>query len=145
MSKQKRPIEEVEDPTVHYTKRVIVPTTATESELNYYLNCKGADITKEVDLQAFEKAYPNDEDRLKFMRDLLLYQQARIGVYKDIKKRFPTNRNHPKYFELQTWKKANFIISQRVAKALERRLEDQISDLEDRMNEKFLEGKEADS
>ena len=35
--------------------------------------------------------------------------------------------------------------SQRMAKSLERRLEDQISDLEERMNEKYLEGKEADS
>ena len=155
MSKQKRAIEDVDESASSPSNKRgqnnqgqpinRVSTTASDSELEYYLNCKSSDITKEVDIQAFEKAYPNVEDRIAFMRSLLLYQQARVEVFKDIEKRFPTNRSHPKYFKIQTWKKDNFTISQRVAKALERRLEDQISDLEDRMNEKFLEEREADS
>ncbi|CAG8840632.1 25978_t:CDS:2, partial [Gigaspora margarita] len=60
-------------------------------------------VSNEIDISAFEIAFPNAETRITFARNLLDYYNAYVAECKRIEKIMPKNRNHDLFFDAKTW------------------------------------------
>jgi hypothetical protein len=123
------------------TKRKEIPTENSENsekkvkidldtELEVYIGWKNWELSNHVDYQAYEKAFPNKEERLEFLKNLKQYQEAKITEYSLIEKNFPKNRNHKYYYKIQDWRKKIFSGPKRGATMGIQRIEEVIEDLE---------------
>ncbi|RIB22440.1 hypothetical protein C2G38_2173897 [Gigaspora rosea] len=60
-------------------------------------------LSNEVDNYALELAFPDEEARLIFARNLLDYYNAHVLEYKRIERVMPKARNNPLFFKAKTW------------------------------------------
>ncbi|RIB10262.1 hypothetical protein C2G38_2206621 [Gigaspora rosea] len=81
----------------------VKPKTSDE-EIEYYIDMKNWKLSNEVDNYALELAFPDEEARLIFVRNLLDYYNACVLEYKRIERVMPNARNNPLFFKAKTWR-----------------------------------------
>ncbi|CAG8796942.1 16826_t:CDS:1, partial [Cetraspora pellucida] len=80
-------------------------TDVSEETYEFYLKQKKWELTKDAKEKAFNIAFPDKDECLEFMRNLLRYYEAITSEFNDIENIIPRDRKDEYYVKMQTWKK----------------------------------------
>ncbi|CAG8529442.1 4284_t:CDS:2 [Dentiscutata erythropus] len=61
-------------------------------------------LSREIEAQALENAFPNKDKYLKFLNSLLDYSNHIVNEFKELEKRLTKNRSHPYYIKFKTFR-----------------------------------------
>ncbi|CAG8772871.1 1536_t:CDS:1 [Cetraspora pellucida] len=103
MSKRTRQQKDSEEEVVEETSPCKIPKFSDET-YEFYLKQKNWMLQKDIRQKSFELAFPNSDERLEFMKNLLRYYEVIEKEYDDVDKIIPLDRNHAFYFKMQEWK-----------------------------------------
>ncbi|RIB01964.1 hypothetical protein C2G38_2050433 [Gigaspora rosea] len=98
---------------------------------------EGVGLSNEVETQALERAFPNREKRLEFLKLFLKFSEAKVKEYKFIDKSMPKLREHHRFVDAKQFKNMVLNGPYKGAKIEVNRISDLISDLEDEINEEI--------
>jgi len=103
MSKRKQQqIEEVIEETSNKHQKT---EQVSEETYEFYLKQKKWEVTKNAKENAFNIAFPDKDECLEFMKNLLRYYEAITSEFNEIETIIPLDRKHEYYVKMQTWKK----------------------------------------
>ncbi|CAG8849766.1 20881_t:CDS:2, partial [Gigaspora margarita] len=88
-----------------YTTEIPHKKVATINEIEYLLNLNTWQLSQEFEKKAFLIAFPQNDERLKFLEMMLEWRKACVTVAQETKKKMTKNKSNPLFFTLKTWLK----------------------------------------
>ncbi|CAG8676553.1 21640_t:CDS:1 [Dentiscutata erythropus] len=85
-------------------KKTIKKQKNNNEAIEAYIEMKPFKLSSKVDRYAYKTAFPEAEERLSFMRNLLLYYIACVNELDNIENLMPKRRNHHLYFKEKFFK-----------------------------------------
>ncbi|RIB06611.1 hypothetical protein C2G38_2032958 [Gigaspora rosea] len=108
-----------------------------DKEIDYYTGLKNWRLSNEVETQALERAFPNREKRLKFLKLFLEFSEAKVKEYKFIDKLMLKSREHRRFVDAKQFKNTVLNGPYKGAKIEVNRISNLISNLEDVINKEI--------
>ena len=117
--------------TVIKKKQKLTP----EQELLSLLSLTNWKLSNDIEQRAFTKAFPNKEERLEFMQNLLLYKKLIASLYAEVETNLPRNRKNPNYYAAREFKEKVMNEPKKGNEFSISRVDDLIQELEDEIEE----------
>ncbi|CAG8849730.1 1062_t:CDS:1, partial [Gigaspora margarita] len=89
-----------------YTTEIPHKKAATKNdEIEYLFTLNTWQLSQEFEKKAFSIAFPQDDERLKFLEMMLEWRKACVIVAEETDKKMTRNRSNPLFFASKTWLK----------------------------------------
>ncbi|CAG8437535.1 14380_t:CDS:2 [Dentiscutata heterogama] len=85
--------------------RQVTTRTLQPDEIEILLNTKPYDLTRDFEIKAFERTFPNREDCLTFLNNYRKVLVNQVAIFDSTSDLLPRDRKNKKYEEIKQWKK----------------------------------------
>ena len=85
-------------------------------------------LSNDVEYQSLKRAFPDKDERMKFLQDFLHYSKVRVAEFDEIERKLPRDRNYELYYDSRTWQEKTLTGLKKGAKMTIDHLENYVKD-----------------